>query len=494
MKKIPIALASLSILGVANSILINSTYATAEDIPIVVQNSNDTLYMDANHYDPRFNLDYIMLTPSTMRFNVDFSATNQYVKRMVLVYYDYENGVTEAEADARLPRLGEEEYESWAVKVDDIDEMRAERSKTTILNTNLHARAIDGKTDLLYYAIEYGTKEVMPNGARKWSDTAWIRGKLDYRKCVHSEGVDLTKGPTCTVKVDPNSDQIALFVKGKPVDQNVISWPEEWREIQAERLDRLEKAIEELEELDQEASLTLELLEDESESLDQLFDSLGTTLPKTEGAEKMLEKLYDLGDRYDELWLKYDIDDEDPDDGDDEGDGDDEPGANTGDSDAEPGNKPSIPGSNNSNSSNNPGNSNNSSASNNSDNSNNFESSNNSTSSKNSENSKNNFGGQEVVAAKNKAVGSRVAYTVSNQNQAKMAENTENTENTPEVSQESSKISSDSNLKNNQKQDNEVDLPALGGENQWYRYLWLLVPVVGVLVMFVLWLKRRKEA
>lgn len=479
MKKIPIALAGLSILGAANSMLINSTYAATEDIPIVVQSNNDTLYMGANHYDSRFNLDFFMLTTSVMRFNVDFSATNQYIKRMVLVYYDYENGVTETEADAELPNLGKEAYDNWAVKIDDMDEMRAGKPTTTVLNSNSYARAIDNKTDLIYYAVEYGTKETMPNGATKWSDTAWIRGKLDYRRCVHSAGVDLTKGPICTGKKDPNSDKIALFVKDKPVDQNVISWPEEWREIQAERLDRLEKAIEELEELDEEGNLTFELLEEASESLDQLFDSLGTTLPKTEGVEKMLEKLRDLADRYDRLWMKYDIDDEDPDDEGNEGDGDDGSGANTDGSVTGSGNKPSIPGSNSSNSSNSP------SASNNSGNSNNFESSNKSTS------SKNNSGGQEVVAARNSVGGSRVAYTVSNQNQAKMAENVESMS---EASQDSSKIGSDSSLKTNQKQDDEVDLPALGGENQWYCYLWLLVPVIGTFVMFVLWLKRRKEA
>lgn len=474
MKKIPIILAGLSIMGVVSGSFMAPIYATSSDNVVNNLANDDVLYLESNTYDARFNPDYFMMSTSVIQFKVDFSKTGQYIKRLILVYYDYENGITELEADARLPYLGTEDYSDWAVKIDDMDGLRVSQQKTTILNSNLHARPIDNKTDLMYYAVEYGNRETTANNTTKWSNTAWIRGKLDFRPCVHSKGIDVTRS-SCSVKSNSASGVMDLFVNGKPVDEQVISWSEEWRLIQEERLGELEDGVADLEKMDVEGTLTLELLENETSEIKDLFKTLGVTLPKTENAEDLLKKLADLKERYDTLWRKYDLNDDDNDDKNNPGDENDEKNDADGNkTDVDDKNQganddlknPSTPVASNT--------------------------QNISTRPQQITLKNNSFASRAIKADS----GRKVLYSTSNKNaqnalNGDMSNKDENGKNDELVS---SKVeNSEATSKFDNRTDEAVDLPTLGKTTDRRHFLWLIIPVVGVFIMIVLWLKRQRE-
>ena len=207
------------------------------------------------------------------------------MRRLILVYYDYENGVTEEVADQRLATLGEDDYTDWAVRLAYKEMNLAEHPHLTNLtgfDVEFEVEMLENRTDLIYYAVEYGVPTLTEDGETEWTETEWLRGKLDYRQCVHSVDFDLNlvgSAPTCMTKlVEPGKNAVwTIGVQDK--NEQVITWDEEWREIQYERLAAI---VQEL------ATWGTEWDEEEVRAMLARLGKLETTLAVANGVEDLL--------------------------------------------------------------------------------------------------------------------------------------------------------------------------------------------------------------
>ena len=69
----------------------------------------------------------------------------------------------------------------------------------------------------------------------------WLRGKYDYRSCIH--GPDFKPVlpnyigiPTCFARDGEDGKHIVTATRGGAVAEGILTWEEEWRQIQLERL------------------------------------------------------------------------------------------------------------------------------------------------------------------------------------------------------------------------------------------------------------------
>ena len=204
------------------------------------------LNLEANRLNEHTQITYSYPTGNFLSMSFEPMASNRYVKRVVLVYYDYENGVTEAIADDKLASLGEDNYDDWAVRLADVNyNSEGYLSPVNSYSTTIELmnELMENKRDLIYYAVEFGVPTDTEDGRRIWSETAWVRGKYDYRQCVHSEmfasamnpGAGL---PTCMTR-ELDDEYYRVLLPGADADEVVLSWQDEWRMIQKERLDQI---------------------------------------------------------------------------------------------------------------------------------------------------------------------------------------------------------------------------------------------------------------
>ena len=201
------------------------------------------LLLEANIISP--DLRFPNLYPMHNYMSVELvPSETRALKRLVVAYYDYEQGVTEAEADAGLATLGEDAAE-WAVVIYD-EEYRFGMEDHPLLNFGGFEVWIEGdftenKRDLLYYAAEFGEPELQEDGTTEWQNTVWLRGKYDYRSCIH--GPDFKPVlpnyigiPTCFARDGEDGKHIVTATRGGAVAEGILTWEEEWRQIQLERL------------------------------------------------------------------------------------------------------------------------------------------------------------------------------------------------------------------------------------------------------------------
>ena len=75
-------------------------------------------------------------------------------------------------------------------------------------------------------------------------DEYWVRGKIDYRKCIHSASFD-SETMACAVQADKSTQtaKVVILKDGNyialPEDEVVLTWEEEWKIAVAERIKTL---------------------------------------------------------------------------------------------------------------------------------------------------------------------------------------------------------------------------------------------------------------
>ena len=252
MKKLAMMMAALGVLGgvggaalpvVAMSGDVGGLGESVAGVEGSGERWEEGLLLEANTISP--DLRFPNLYPMHNYMSVELvPSETRALKRLVVAYYDYEQGVTEAEADAGLATLGEDAAE-WAVVIYD-EEYRFGMEDHPLLNFGgfevwIEGEFTENKRDLLYYAAEFGEPGLWEDGTTEWKNTVWLRGKYDYRSCIH--GPDFKPVlpnyigiPTCFARDGEDGKHIVTATRGGAVAEGILTWEEEWRQIQLERL------------------------------------------------------------------------------------------------------------------------------------------------------------------------------------------------------------------------------------------------------------------
>ena len=252
MKKLAMMMAALGVLGgvggaalpvVAMSGDVGGLGESVAGVEESGERWEEGLLLEANIISP--DLRFPNLYPMHNYMSVELvPSETRALKRLVVAYYDYEQGVTEAEADAGLATLGEDAAE-WAVVIYD-EEYRFGMEDHPLLKFGgfevwIEGEFTENKRDLLYYAAEFGEPELQEDGTTEWQNTVWLRGKYDYRSCIH--GPDFKPVlpnyigiPTCFARDGEDGKHIVTATRGGAVAEGILTWEEEWRQIQLERL------------------------------------------------------------------------------------------------------------------------------------------------------------------------------------------------------------------------------------------------------------------
>ena len=128
MKKIPILLSTLTLTtsavlvmgtmtALANDITEEGTIQLNSETFEVPQISEDVIYSESNIYDNRVEI-YANPLKNEMTFLFD-ELSDDWVRKMIVVQHNYEDGILEEEADERMKTLGVDDYSDWATKLDD---------------------------------------------------------------------------------------------------------------------------------------------------------------------------------------------------------------------------------------------------------------------------------------------------------------------------------------------------------------------------------------
>lgn len=257
MKKTSILLSSMVVasgtLGVVGPIAMAETSENRENLintlntdPLSGENlrlaseggKENTIFLEENAKNPDFK--FLSVDFAKNEIGVERSRDWK-VKQLTLVYRDYEKGVTEEEADAKLVTLGEGSLEGWKT-------LFSQESNKIGAAYQLYLIAMDGGrkvqlkqnlTDVMYYAVQYG-RQTEVDGQKVWEDTWWTRGKINYRECAHSQVFDRS-AMICTMGNDGklNIKNHDYTLVEKPENDEIMSWNEEWNGILRQKYEDL---------------------------------------------------------------------------------------------------------------------------------------------------------------------------------------------------------------------------------------------------------------
>lgn len=277
----------------------------------------------ANVYDER--VQFLKIVPEEGLYELrlgDYTFDyNWGLSQVVVATYNFESGISEAEADVLALRLGEEIGEDWVrnKKVFRPDylassgfwlEQNVVRGDLTEMN----------KADTLYYALEF--ENVDDPSAEK----EWIRGKLDYRSCVHSPAYQAGESMRCRAEVDYRTGKyVFLAPDDYVVPEGILSWKEELKGILQGKLKDIERQVVTQEGIKEEGMEVAEWW------IDSMLEQLGQEAAKIEGLgygeelgveiRALRDRLMNLGDRKTDTEVGGD-DETGEDDGGDKGGGD----------------------------------------------------------------------------------------------------------------------------------------------------------------------------
>lgn len=255
MKKLPLFLTALALVGALNIGMTRS----AEAMIIYAHPFEQTnTLLPTNFYDIRASFEFISLEQNLMSFRSRLwgMESNLFPKRIVTVYQDFENGVTDEEADAKLPTLGVEDHSSWAVTLSDknvkltnvVRHLKNDLINVVIRPNEVGADLKNNYRDAIYFAVEYSHKDLegKEQTPEEWvGESLWIRGKIDYRTCVHNAAYGLTDSlmdNRCHIHYVEEQDngwkQSYYYLKNSKLatdNLSILTWEEEWKQIQAKR-------------------------------------------------------------------------------------------------------------------------------------------------------------------------------------------------------------------------------------------------------------------
>ena len=251
-KKVAMVVATLGVMGGIGSmalpvVAVGGDVAGLGESEAGVEGSNERweegLFLEANVINTDLQIGYLYPMHNYLTVWLTPSKTRA-LKRLVVAYYDYEQGVTEAEADAGLATLGEDAAE-WAVVMYDKEYWLGMDGHNPVelsgFEVMVEGEFTDNKRDLLYYAAEFGEPELLEDGTTEWKNTVWLRGKYDYRSCIHGpdfkpELPNYVGLPTCFSREGEDGKYMITATEGGEVVAGILTWEEEWRQIQLERL------------------------------------------------------------------------------------------------------------------------------------------------------------------------------------------------------------------------------------------------------------------
>lgn len=195
----------------------------------------------ANVYDER--LQFLRIVPEEGLFELrlgeftyDYAWT---LRRAIVATYNYNDGITEAEADVYALDLGEEQVVGWTQSRLDIPIDTIASGGFWLENNVVKADLTKvNRSDILYYALEF---ENLSNPA---AGSEWIRGKLDYRSCVHAPSFRLGENMTCRAEIDYDVGKYVFLAPEEYTEtEGILSWKEELLEVLRERLSEIRDEI-----------------------------------------------------------------------------------------------------------------------------------------------------------------------------------------------------------------------------------------------------------
>lgn len=235
-KKISIALAGLTLMatGVGGNLSVGALSGISQEILVTAREVTEEFSVKTNALNPYLRINTI--EPKTGSVNGTVSVpegSDWYIKKIVVAYMNFRQGVSEEEADQNLATLTGYKNSNWnIVSLYENNPLGAKKSQDIMLNQAQPQKKIFiNEPDMMYYAVELGT---VADG--KWTETWWSRGKIDYRPCVHSAVFD-KETMSCArvedgemVKYLPRVNSGGALIE-LPEDEEVMTWEEEWRDV-----------------------------------------------------------------------------------------------------------------------------------------------------------------------------------------------------------------------------------------------------------------------
>lgn len=235
MKKTPILLSTLALAtgvsGITNAALSLVPPVSALEVATTdVDQYHDVYVDDLYEMNQYFRINELDFQKNRIVYDVrgNYTLIGVRAQRALIVMRDYEAGVTEAEANERSKTLGVSD-EGWYQTL--------VNNKTVAATNYAPIKDYDLKnnlSDVLYFAIQFGELTTDENGKKVLQNEYWVRGKVDYRKCIHSDLFD-AETMVCAMRINNNAKTavLAAIENGEwvmfPEDERVITWEEEWK-------------------------------------------------------------------------------------------------------------------------------------------------------------------------------------------------------------------------------------------------------------------------
>ena len=209
------------------------------------EDSYKTIWMGENKLPEFFRVSLLTLqfsryTGSSISYSGEARRPEDNILRLHFLTRDYANGVTEEEADELVQKFRGEK-EDWIADMTTYEspfDQGDVGGKASFSDDE--AFTTGNRPGMFYYVMELGT-----HAQQAAKETTWLQGKLNYRACLHDFwGSEKGVTVTCAVK-DLEDGKIAFelspFENGQPTkDEDLKSWREEWADILREELEELE--------------------------------------------------------------------------------------------------------------------------------------------------------------------------------------------------------------------------------------------------------------
>lgn len=235
MKKLPVLLSTLtvaaSLTGGMSTILTQERAWALED---VTQTNRENIYSNELSVLAKYvQFEWFDFGANLLRVETGGTANSTGIRaqKLVVAYRDFENGVTEEEADMAARTLGESASTDLLTLVEAV-----QPAQGNTLKPLKGKKLTDNLTDIIYFAVQFGHE----NADKNLEDEYWVRGKLDYRNCIHStvfepENMlctrDTSTGVVQFLPATQNGDWVTV-----PSDDQVITWETEWKKEVERRL------------------------------------------------------------------------------------------------------------------------------------------------------------------------------------------------------------------------------------------------------------------
>lgn len=237
MKKLSVLLLILTLVSAMPMDMVNALETGKEQGAITEPGARVTTELPVVHeLDQRMHIQRIDPREGLIEIEVMSPIGEQLqAQRVWFATMDYENGWTEAEVDELL--------DDWTTLEAEWTKVTKEQSFTgallhfyrtislTIEGTRLqYDLTTVNLPDVLYYATEFRDL------ANEDAGTFWVRGKVDYRGCVHAQRFRDWQTGACVEMTDWDAGTTKYWAADSTEDEAVVTWEEEWRLVLAGRL------------------------------------------------------------------------------------------------------------------------------------------------------------------------------------------------------------------------------------------------------------------